>query len=406
VLDPAELRLPIETSRGCWYGEKRHCAYCGFNGEAMSFRSKSPERVIAEFRGLRRLGVPFLHCVDNIPNPRSFDRVLPGLAALGAGGQVFWEVMPHLDHRQVRQLRDAGVRWVQAGIESLSTNVLRRMNRGTTALHNIRFLKYAAEFGIGASWSLLFGFPGEDPADYREMARLMPALTHLQPPFEDHQQVRVDRFSPMFIRREGITNVRPATAYVDAFRLAPETLEHLAYYFEYDYVDHRDPYQYARACAEEMDRWRGATATAALVCFEQREALHIVDTRRVAVVRHAALKGLEREVHAGARDAASLSEIADRAGVQADRVEEALSTLLARRWLVRLDGRYLSLAVPVDSWIPPGVPPTMAAGAVAAEYCRRMMHLRDGFYADDARALSQVASFNGVTPSRATAGPD
>jgi ribosomal peptide maturation radical SAM protein 1 len=385
LLDPDDLRLPVETSRGCWYGEKRHCAYCGFNGEAMTFRSKSPERVVDEFRALSRLGVSFLHCVDNIPNPHGFDRVLPGLASIGAGCRIFWEVMPHLDRRQVRQLRDAGIRWVQAGIESLSTNVLRRMNRGTTALHNVRFLKYAAEFGIGSSWSLLFGFAGEDPADYREMARLMPALAHLQPPFQDHQQVRVDRFSPMFIERAGITNVRPAPAYADAFGLDPETIARLAYYFEYDYVDHPDPYEYARACAEEMDRWRGETRSAALVSFDDREALHVVDTRRVATVRHGVLKGLEREVYAGAADAASLAELAARAGVPAERAEAALAPLLARRWVVRLDGRYLSLAVPVDAWIPPGVPPALAAPVVAAEYCRRMVHLRDGFYANDAR---------------------
>jgi ribosomal peptide maturation radical SAM protein 1 len=385
VLQPSELRLPIETSRGCWYGERRHCTYCGFNGEAMTFRSKSPERVSDELRSLSRLGVNFLHCVDNIPNPRSFTRVLPALASLNAGCQIFWEVMPHLDRREVRLLRDAGVRWVQAGIESLSTNVLRRMNRGTTALHNVRFLKYAAQFGIGASWSLLFGFAGEDPADYRDMAQLMPSLSHLQPPFQDHQQVRVDRFSPMFIAREGIKNVRPAPAYEAAFRLDRRIIDRLAYYFEYEYVDHPDPYEYTRACAEEMDRWRGATPTAALLCFEQGSALHVVDTRSVAAVRHVVLKGIDRAILAAASDGASLSQVAASAGAPADRVEASLAGFLERRWVVRLDGRYLSLPVPVDEWIPPGVPAAMAAETVAAEFCRRMVRLRDGFYAADAR---------------------
>src|SRR5262249_25633328 len=39
-------RLLIETSRGCWYGMKRHCTFCGLNGGGMKFRSKSPDRVI------------------------------------------------------------------------------------------------------------------------------------------------------------------------------------------------------------------------------------------------------------------------------------------------------------------------------------------------------------------------
>lgn len=385
MLDPAELRLPIETSRGCWYGEKRHCVYCGFNGEAMTFRSKSPERILEEFRTLMGYGVRFLHCVDNIPNPSNFRTVLPELASLNAECQIFWEVMPHLNHRQVKQLRDGGISWVQAGIESLNTRVLRHMGRGTTALHNVRFLKYAAEWGIGASWSLLFGFAGEDPEDYREMQELMPALAHLQPPFQDHQRIRVDRFSPMFETRQGLKNIVPAPSYHDVFRLDPQIVARLAYYFDYEYIDHPDPYEYARGCADEMERWRRGAAAAALVRFESGSVLHVLDTRPVAVERQAALRGLARDVTLAAEHGASLEEIGLRAGVSLEEVEAALAPLLARRWVVKLDGRYLSLAVPVDSWIPRGVPPVMAKDAIVAEYCRRMVRLRDGFYAEDAR---------------------
>jgi magnesium-protoporphyrin IX monomethyl ester (oxidative) cyclase len=37
--------LLFESSRGCWWGMKHHCTFCGLNGEGMSFRSKSPGRV-------------------------------------------------------------------------------------------------------------------------------------------------------------------------------------------------------------------------------------------------------------------------------------------------------------------------------------------------------------------------
>lgn len=33
--------LTVETSRGCWYGEKNHCTFCGQNGMGMGFRAKS-----------------------------------------------------------------------------------------------------------------------------------------------------------------------------------------------------------------------------------------------------------------------------------------------------------------------------------------------------------------------------
>jgi magnesium-protoporphyrin IX monomethyl ester (oxidative) cyclase len=33
--------LVMETSRGCWWGAKHHCTFCGLNAEGMAFRSKS-----------------------------------------------------------------------------------------------------------------------------------------------------------------------------------------------------------------------------------------------------------------------------------------------------------------------------------------------------------------------------
>ncbi|MGH3850607.1 MAG: hypothetical protein ACRDRT_13040, partial [Pseudonocardiaceae bacterium] len=30
--------VPYETSRGCWWGQKQHCTFCGLNGEGMPFR--------------------------------------------------------------------------------------------------------------------------------------------------------------------------------------------------------------------------------------------------------------------------------------------------------------------------------------------------------------------------------
>ena len=44
--------LLFETSRGCWWGAKSHCTFCGLNGETMAFRSKSPRRALDELEQL------------------------------------------------------------------------------------------------------------------------------------------------------------------------------------------------------------------------------------------------------------------------------------------------------------------------------------------------------------------
>jgi ribosomal peptide maturation radical SAM protein 1 len=37
--------LLYESARGCWWGEKHHCTFCGLNAQSMKFRSKSPALV-------------------------------------------------------------------------------------------------------------------------------------------------------------------------------------------------------------------------------------------------------------------------------------------------------------------------------------------------------------------------
>src|SRR5262245_20043624 len=60
-------RLLVETARGCWWGAHDHCTFCGLNGASLAFRSKSPERALAEIRTLyERHGIPTLSVVDNI----------------------------------------------------------------------------------------------------------------------------------------------------------------------------------------------------------------------------------------------------------------------------------------------------------------------------------------------------
>ena len=65
-----EVRLPYETSRGCWWGAKSHCTFCGLNGTTMAFRSKSGDRVVGELTALARprRGPGFLVVHDRRPN--------------------------------------------------------------------------------------------------------------------------------------------------------------------------------------------------------------------------------------------------------------------------------------------------------------------------------------------------
>jgi ribosomal peptide maturation radical SAM protein 1 len=366
-----ELQLPIETSRGCWYGERRTCLFCGLNGGGIAYRRKSPARILEEVRGVMGSGVRVFHSVDNVLDPAYFHDVLPEVARFNDGCEFFWPVRPTLTREELSLLRRSGVLWIQVGIESLSTPVLRLMRKGTTALQNVRLLRAAAEIGVGTSWNVLYGFPGEDPDDYRLMAALMPALSHLQPPRMSYQ-IRMDRFSPLFDERAGVTDVVPGAAYDEVFPFGQEVVRHLAYYFEYSYRDRRDPSRYVGECLDQMVKWRREVGRAALLSFDSGSITHVRDSRGIARERRAALRGLERDLLKAAGAGLDAAGLAEAVGVPSGEVEAALRGLVDRRWVVGLDGKYLSLVVPVDGWMPAGVPPLVVGESLEALYCRRM----------------------------------
>ncbi|MCG8458490.1 MAG: RiPP maturation radical SAM C-methyltransferase, partial [Holophagales bacterium] len=205
----------FETSRGCWWGERSHCTFCGLNGATMRFRSKSAQRVLDELGTLADLYPGhFLMSVDNILDFRYFRDLIPQLASSGKRFDLFFALKANLEKDQLRALYDAGVRKIQPGIESLSSEVLRLMRKGETALQNLEVLKWCREIGLQPLWNLLWGFPGEPPEAYRRMAELVPRLSHLTPP-QSAQFIRLDRFSPGYDQGPelGFHNIRPCDAY-------------------------------------------------------------------------------------------------------------------------------------------------------------------------------------------------
>ena len=127
----------------------------------MRFRSKSAERASTELRSLvrQRPNLP-VSVVDNIIDYRYFRDFIPQLAASELDVDLFYEVKANLRKTQLEELRDAGIRRLQPGIESLSDHVLKLMNKGVRSLQNIQLLKWCKELGLEVHWNLLWGFPG------------------------------------------------------------------------------------------------------------------------------------------------------------------------------------------------------------------------------------------------------
>jgi ribosomal peptide maturation radical SAM protein 1 len=249
--------LLFETSRGCWWGQKHHCTFCGLNGATMRFRSKSSSRALRELESLtaRHPGLA-VTVVDNILDYAYFQDMVPALARNAEKVDLFYEVKANLRRSQVEALWDAGIRTLQPGIESLDDNVLELMRKGVRALQNIQLLKWCKELGITVFWNILWGLPDESPEDYARMAGKMRKLSHLPPP-SSVRPVLLNRFSPLFeeAREFGLANIRPVPAYDYVYGLDRQAVTNLAYFFDFDYVDRRDVAAYTADVIELGKTW-------------------------------------------------------------------------------------------------------------------------------------------------------
>ena len=355
-----EAQLPFETSRGCWWGEKHHCTFCGLNGIDMIFRRKSAERALDELRYLvKKYPGCAVMTVDNILDMKYLKDFIPQLAREGLDLELFYEVKSNLKKEQIRLLRDAGIRTIQAGVESLSTPVLDLMRKGVSALQNVQTLKWSKELGVKSFWNILWGFPGEAPEEYERVARLLPWLFHLRPPHYAGP-VRLDRFSPYFEEASsfGFTEVTPYLAYSLVYPFDPAAVKNIAYYFTARFPGSVPPKTYTAAVDAQIAEWRSVHAESDLFSTDDGKTLQIFDTRPAAQRPLTELSGLERALYEACDGIRSITRLQDVAQNECEKelaaqdIEAVLKPLVDSGLMLREGGKYLSLAIPVGTYTP------------------------------------------------------
>ncbi len=257
---PAETHMVYETCRGCWKGAKSRCTFCGLRGTRVECDEKSPDRVIEDLQQMIARS-PTRHIVvaDNIMPLSYHDTVVPRLRAELPDARLVWYQRSNLDLGQMQQLHEAGIRHVRAGLESLSTPVLKLMRKAVIVRQNLAILRYARTLHMGLAWNLLYGFPGDQADDYRDMIDLMPLVRHLSPP-SGVTELEIDRFSPYFDNPDefGLTDIKVLAAYRAIYPDGAD-IDSLAYTFavEYPSGSRQDP-ALIDDLRREVNEWRAA----------------------------------------------------------------------------------------------------------------------------------------------------
>jgi len=169
--------LPAEMSRGCWWQKRsphgsRGCAFCNLNTQWHGYRTKSPDQIVTELERLknRYLLVNFAF-VDNALPVQTARDIFNTLADTGHDFSLFGEIRATTDRDTLAAMRRAGLEKVQIGIEALSSRLLQKLNKGTTAINNLRVMRDCEELGIENRSNLIVNFPGSDETDQAETLR-------------------------------------------------------------------------------------------------------------------------------------------------------------------------------------------------------------------------------------------
>ncbi|MEW6544834.1 MAG: RiPP maturation radical SAM C-methyltransferase [Nitrospirota bacterium] len=354
--------LLYEGSRGCWWGEKHHCTFCGLNAQSMRFRAKSPEQVACEMDYLSsRYDTTRFRLVDNIIDMKYVDRVFGKFAEERLDVDVFIETKSNLNKRQIRTLAQGGVKCMQPGIESLSQAQLNEMDKGVSPMQNLQCLKWSLYYHVDVSWNILLGFPGETDEDYRRQIGLIPSIVHLQPP-DSIGRFWLERFSPYFMRpdRYGIRVTGPGAAYAYVYDPRVVDLNKIAYDFEYEIDTRVSPDLYGELAGLVRD-WQRRYASADRPFLYYAKAMSYVtvyDGRGVGRPSRERYEGPAAFMIDFCNEAPrSLEQIKAGWGERKaswgqkmpagdEPVEPALDRLVAKRVLYTEKGKYFTLALP------------------------------------------------------------
>lgn len=353
--------LLYEGSRGCWWGEKHHCTFCGLNAQSMKFRAKAPEQVLQELADLsQRYDAIRFRLVDNIIDMGYIDTLFGKLAADHCDLDVFIETKSNLHKHQIKTLAAGGVKCMQPGLESLSVNQLKAMDKGATPMQNIICLKWSQYYHVMVSWNILLGFPGETNEDYQRQLDLIPSLLYLQPP-EATGKFWLQRFSPYFTKPHeyGIRITGPGTAYEYVYDARQVDLKKIAYDFEYEldnWLVDSHLYQELVAGIEDWQRLHKSGDKPFLYYSKAPNYVTVYDGRNPTAATRLRYEGLAAMLIEICNEAAKSVEqirtaVAGRVDCSDEILLPTLNDLVSQRILYEERGKYFTLAIPENPYL-------------------------------------------------------
>jgi len=164
--DPVGMAY-LETGRGC----PLRCSYCRYGHLRRKTTFLDETEVSRRVRTLMDRGAKEIRFVDPVFNANpAFQNILNSLRKLNRKGRLrfFAEVQADLlTPDQIRGLAEAGFSELEAGVQSLDPQVLKRIRRSVSFVPLESNLRLMADEGIRVTIDLMYGLPGQTLQEVR-----------------------------------------------------------------------------------------------------------------------------------------------------------------------------------------------------------------------------------------------
>ena len=355
--------LPAEISRGCWWrsqafssAQSKGCAFCNLNLQWKGYRSKSVTQIVSEVDRLtskyQTLSVAF---TDNLLPPKQSKAIFLELAKLEKDLRLFGEIRATTPLSILQTMKAAGTSEVQIGIEALSTRLLRKINKGTTAIQNLQIMKQCEQLGISNISNLVMQFPTSDAEDVDETLRTLEFAL----PFRPLKCVDfwLGLGSPIWqharsLGLKGVTNHRNYATLFPAsiFRSMPLMIQAYRGNLEFQRQLWRPVKEKARVWNSFYWETRRKDSSEPLLSLRDGREFLIIRQKRpgTATLTHR-LVATSRAIYLFCNTQRSLNSITKHfPTLSTDKIIAFLKMMVDKRLMFEEKGRYLSLAVRVQ----------------------------------------------------------
>jgi len=222
-------RLPIELSRGCWWN---NCTFCNVGAYNKKYREKNYDLFAEELRFLSDTYkmLDFQVIGTTLPQ-KDYDNLCEKIIKLNRDFTLITESKAAiLKSKDYAMLRKAGFSHIQTGIETFSTNYIKKMNKGAKVIDNIAAIKFCKENHIKNSYNLIINYPNEEKIDFEETEKTVQLFwKYLEPPSISKYVLGYQSHIYNNLSEYNIKNIEPKAS--DMIMYPKELLEKEFYFF-------------------------------------------------------------------------------------------------------------------------------------------------------------------------------